>query len=415
VGCQGDTPAPVALDRTLEGAPAIKCPWGTSVTDIYENKFKSDKTAACKDAAEFVDARDLAAAELVINQLLVALYNDYAACVGGPFGTQDPDTCPFADGASVDPAGVVAFARETCGIAPEADLPTTDDVDCVVPTVENLSTTPALPTDPTDGTDAGWIVVGPVGEEAIVVLPNDEFGIQIDNLKTGVTEVFVAMRENEPTPINRCPDASQGCVRNNYTIDMDGVGQLFADNNDPIGDGLFDLGLYVEICEGTEDDFASVSVPARCSGGACARAQPTDDRELTGCSKGALAFAPSTWSAVDPTRDVQCVVTSRSAAVSEGTTCTIFPRGSNDPVDSCPTLATPDEGPKMSACTIPDVLAANLDDANDPSPVLYTMEANKIENGVSHFGSTDFELSQTDPIFGIVEDVPVDVRPPGQQ
>jgi hypothetical protein len=45
VGCQGDAQAPVALDRTLDGAAAIKCPWEKSITDIYENKFKSDKTA----------------------------------------------------------------------------------------------------------------------------------------------------------------------------------------------------------------------------------------------------------------------------------------------------------------------------------------------------------------------------------
>jgi hypothetical protein len=403
MGCQGDTPAPVAPDRTLAGAPAIQCDWHKSVTDVYENKFKSDKIAACKDAAEFVDAGDFAAAELVINQLLLALYNDYAACVGKVFGTQDPNACPFADGASVVPAEVVAFAKATCGIA-EAALPQTGDVDCVVPYPENLDTNPAPPTDPTDGIQGGWIVAL-VAEKDTLLMPNDEFGIVIDDLVDGVTEVFVAMRENEPTDPDTCPNnRPQGCIRNNYTIDADGVGQLFIYNNDPIDDDP-QPGLYVEICEGEVDDFAAVSVPARCEGGTCAPSQPTGDREITGCSKGALAFAPSTWSAISAARDVRCVVTSTSAAVSEGTTCTVLDE-SGDPVPgkTCPTVVTEQ---KTSACTIRDVPAA-------PGTFQYTMQANKIESGVSHYGSWPFQLSETHPMFGDTLDVPVDVEPPGQ-
>ncbi|MEJ2153507.1 MAG: hypothetical protein P8Y29_11345 [Gemmatimonadota bacterium] len=167
VGCQGDAPAPVALDRTLEGAPAIKCPWDKSITDVYENNSKSDKTAACKDAAEFVDAGDLTAAELVINQLLVALYDDYAVCVGAPFGTQDLTACPFADGAGVDPVEVVAFAQATCDIAPT--LPQTGDVDCVVPLPNNLGVPTAPPTDPTAEIAGGWIAAFRAEGESIVL------------------------------------------------------------------------------------------------------------------------------------------------------------------------------------------------------------------------------------------------------
>ncbi|MEJ2153296.1 MAG: hypothetical protein P8Y29_10205, partial [Gemmatimonadota bacterium] len=82
------------------------------------------------------------------------------------------------------------------------------------------------------------------------------------------------------------------------------------------------------------------------------------------------------------------------------------------PDKNCVTVAT---GPKTSECTITDILAANLDDANDGSPVLYTMEATKIEGAVSHYGTTDFELSQTDPTFGNTKTVFVDVLPQGQQ
>ncbi len=419
VGCQGDTRAPVAPDRALDGAAAIKCPWDKSVTDVYQNKFRSDKTAACKDAAEFVDGVDLTTAELVINELLLALYNDYAVCVGAPFGTQDLSACPFADGASVDPAAVVAFAQATCDIAP--GLPQTGDVDCVVPSVENLSTNPAPPTDPTDGTDAGWIVAGPVGEGAIVELSSDEFGIQIDDLEAGIAAAYVSIRENPPTvAVGICPvNSDNDCTQNNYTVDMDGIGEPYIDN-DPIAD-IPDPGLYVEICEGPAP-FAPVSVPARClsSSNTCEPGQSVPDRDLLACSKGALAFAPSTWTATDgalAVRDVICKVDSQSAAVSEGTTCTVVDRVTGIPVPgkSCLTVATPAVSPKAAECTIPDILAANLDDAHDGSPVLYRMEASKIESGVSHFGSTDFELSQTDPTFGNTKDVFVDVLPPGQQ
>jgi hypothetical protein len=384
VGCQGDAPAPVAPDRTIDGAAAIKCGWDKSGTDIYENKFKSDKAAACKDAAEFVDAGDLTAAELVINELLAALYNDYAVCVGLPFGTQDLATCPFKDGASVDPAGVVTFAQATCDIA--SGLPQTGDVDCVVPTIENLAAATVPPTNPTAEKAAGWIVAGPVVEGTTVVLPSGEFGVELDALT--VASVYVAIRENAPTSVvGECPvNSDNDCVQNNYTVDMDGVGEAY-DDNDPIADSP-DPGLYVEICEGPAP-FAEFSVPARCesSSNTCAPAEFFN-------------------------------LNSHSAAISEGTTCTILTRGPNAPVevvDSCLTIATPEVGPKAAECTIPDILAANLDGAHDGSPVLYTMEAAKIESGVSHFGSTDFELSQTDPIFGNVREVFVDVLPPGQQ
>ncbi len=432
VGCQGDTRAPVAPDRTLEGAPAIKCNWDKSVTDIYENKFKSDKTAACKDAAEFVDAGDLTAAELVINELLVALYNDYAACVGAPFGTQDPAACPFKDGANVERGGVVTFARATCDIAPPPDgLPRSGDVDCVVPDPENLAPPTFPPTDPTADTAGGWIVAGPIREDAVVILPNGEFAVELDALT--VTEVYVAIRENKKTSVvGECPDKSDNdCVQNNYTVDMDGVGQDY-DDNDPIADGP-PLGLYVEICEGPPEqditDFADV--PGRCALDPntnefeCAPAEETElrgllDRQPVGCSKGALAFAPSTWTAVDADlaeRDVVCKVNSQSAAVSEGTTCTILERGPIVPkvVDSCETVATPLFGPKAAECTMRDILAANIDEEHDGSAVLYTMEAAKIESGVSHFGSDTFSLRQEDPVFGNVKEVFVDVRPPGQQ
>jgi hypothetical protein len=397
------------LDRStapLAGAPAIKCPWENA--SPYENKFKSDKIAACKDAAEFVDAGDLTAAELVINQLLLALYNDYATCVGAPFGTQDLDACPFVGGAGVDPAEVVAFAQATCDIA-DAALPKTGDVDCVVPYPENLDTNPALPTDPTDGIQGGWIVAL-VAEKDTLLMPNDEFGIVIDDLEDDpkVTEVFVAMRENEPTDPDTCPNKRpQGCVQNNYTIDMDGVGQPYYEN-DPIDDDP-EPGLYVEICEGEVDDFAAVSVPARCQSGICTPSQPTDDREITGCSKGALAFAPSTWSAISAARDVQCVVTSTSAAVSAGTTCTVLDESSGDPVpgiETCLTVPVVNEQ-KTSECTIRDVPAA-------PGTFQYTMQANKIDSGVSHYGSSPFQLSETHPKFRETLPVPVVVEPPGQ-
>lgn len=413
LGCQGDARAPVAPDRVVDGAAApIKCPWDKSVTDIYENKFKSDKTAACKAIAQQVDADDLDGAELGINQLLVALYNDYAVCVGLPFGTQDLDACPFKDGADVAPAGVVLFAQKTCDLA-DPDLPQTGDVDCVVPTIDNLAVPTALPTDPTAEIAGGWIAVGPVTEGAEVVLPSGEFGVEIDDLEAGVTGDFVAIRENTPTALpGECPLPSDNdCVQNNYTVDMDGVGDAYNDN-DPIAG----QGLYVEICEGPVD-FADV--PGRCAGGTCAPADPEPARGLLSCSKGALAFAPSTWTAVDgelAVRDVVCQVTSTSAAVSEGTTCTVFPRGSNDPVpgeSSCVTVAT---GPKTSECTIVDpILAADLNNLHDGSPVLYTMHATKIASGVSHSGSENFDLSQTDPMVGTPEIVPVNVLPPGQQ
>jgi hypothetical protein len=334
----------------------------------------------------------------------VALYNDYAVCLPNPnpFGTQDLDACPLSGGASVDPAAVVTFAQETCNLA-DTDLPQTGDVDCVVPSVNNLAVPTVPPTDPTAETAGGWIVAASVAQGDSIILPSGEFGVEIDSLEAGVTEVFVAMRENTFTPVGQCPDASPGCVRNNYTVDVDGMGEPY-DDNDPIAG----QGLYVEICEGPVG-FAAVSVPARCAGGICAPSQPTDDRGLLECSKGALAFAPSTWSAVaDSVRDVRCVVSSTSAAVSEGTTCTVlFPQGSNQPVlgKSCPTVGTDS---KTSECTIPDVLAA-------PDTVRYTMEANKIESGVSHLGRTDFFLTQTHPMFGDTLDVPVDVLPPGQQ
>jgi hypothetical protein len=403
----------------VEGAaPPAKCPWEKSVTDVYENKFKSDKTAACKAIAEHVAAEDLTAAELGINQLLVALFNDTAVC------TQDLDACPFKDGPEFDPASVVAFAQATCDIAPGLPL----DVDCVVPLPENFGD-PSPPTNPTAGIEAGWIAAGPVGEGATVVLPNGEFGIQIDDLEARVTEVFVTIRENPPTPNpGDCPlgDVNNGnsrdeCVQNNYTVDMDGVGEPY-NENDPIADGdpvdpvTFPPGLYVEICEGEEAPFAPVSVPARCSGGACAPAQAVNPpRGLLQCSKGAVAFAPSTWSAVvDDLRDVQCIVTSTSAAVSEGTTCTVINVETNLPVEgkSCPTTEVTTQ--KTAQCPEPirDLLAADPDDG---SAVSYRMEATKIESGVSHFGSTEFTLSQTDPLFGDVKPITVDVLPSGQQ
>ncbi|MCK5440062.1 MAG: hypothetical protein KAI97_08960 [Gemmatimonadetes bacterium] len=392
----------------MDGAAApIKCSWDKSVTDVYENRFKNDKNAACKTIAQQVDAGDDDGAELGINQLLVALYNDYAACVGAPFGTQDLDACPLSGGASVDPAGVVIFAQATCDLAP--GLPQTGDVDCVVPTVDNLAVPTAPSTDPTAEKAGGWIAAGPATEGASVVLPSGEFAVQLDDLT--VPAVFVAMRENTPTSVvGECPiNSDNDCVQNNYTVDMDNP-------DDPIADGP-PPGLYVEICEGPVP-FADVTVPARCAGGTCAPAEPEPARGLLSCSKGALAFAPSTWTAADgelAVRDVLCTVSSTSAAVSEGTTCTVFPRGSNDPIDSCLTVATPEAGPKAAQCTIPDILAAHLDAAHDGSPVLYTMHANKIESGVSHSGSSDFELSQTDPMFGNTKTVFVDVLPPGQQ
>ncbi len=428
VGCQGDAQAPVALDRTLDGAAAIKCPWEKSITDIYENKFKSDKTAACKEIAEHMAAADTTAAELGINQLLVALYNDYAACVGLPFGKQDLAACPFKDGASVHLLGVVDFAQKTCNLADPA-LPQTGDVDCVVPTVDNLTVPDEYPCDsfcdPTAlnpvATAGGWIAVASVAEGDSVILPSGEFGIQIDDLEAGVSEVFVAIRENKPTPVvGVCPvNSDNDCVQNNYTVDMDGVGEAYSDN-DPIADSPAP-GLYIEICEGPAP-FAEFSVPARCesSSNTCEPAQSIPDRDLLKCSKGALAFEPSTWTAADgalAVRDVLCQVESHSPTVSEGTTCTVFDED-NDLVDSCLALPTPDpeDSPKAAECMIFDILAANLDDAHDGSPVPYTMVATKIEKGVSHTGSAPFDLSQTDPMFGEVEIVPViDVLPPGQE
>lgn len=416
LGCQGDDSTPDSLTRALDGA--APCPWADPVDDVYASgQDRSAKRRACRAIDALVSDGQFGAAEQGINELLAALNADYAACVGGVFDRPGlPPSCELTGGAAVDPAAVVAFAQATCDLG-ASFLPQSGDVDCVVPSVANLAepTTPGpgeIGFDPTAEVAGGWIV-DLLYEGDTIVLPNGEFAQTADDFEDGVTAAYVALRENPPAAaLGYCPGASSyDCVPNSYVADWD---ELVSGNNDPIGEGTGLGGLYTEACEG-DIDFADT--PGRCAGGVCAQAANAVDppRGILSCTEAALDFRASTWTVVggDPAaRDVVCEVTSQSAAISEGTLCRIKEQGGDFLAGKqCVTVA---DGQFTSSCTISGVPAA--DPALPPGdPVAYTMVAEKQVGTGSHYGETDFEISQSAPPLGTAETVSVLVVPQGQQ
>lgn len=406
--CQGDDSTPDSLTRALDGA--APCPWADTVDDVYASgQDRSAKRRACREIDGLVSGEQFGAAEQGINELLAALYADYAVCVGGVFGAQDLASCELTGGAAVDPTAVVALAQATCDLG-ASFLPQSGDVDCVVPSVANLAqpTTPApglAGFDPTAEVAGGWIV-DLLYEGDTIVLPNGEFAQTADDLEAGVTAAYVALRENPPLPLGDCPGLSDNdCVQNNYDADWD---DLLSGNNDPIGV------VYIEVCEGAVD-FADI--PGRCAGGVCNQAANAVDppRGILSCTKAALDFRASTWTVVDvdpAARDVICYVTSQSAAISEGTECRVQEQGGDFLAGKqCITVA---DEQFTSSCTIYGVPAA--DPALPPGdPVAYTMVAEKQSGTGSHSGEAAFWVSQSDPTLGNAKTVSVLVVPQGQQ
>lgn len=215
LACQGDQNGPSEPDRGLELTAGGLCKNEafTSASAIYtESSVQNDKLQACKGILALDKQGQYAEFELAVNQLIVAVYNDY-----------------FADPSPLAPVGettllesVKSYIEAACGLA------TFPEGECL----------PPLDVDE-DGTFEQWefdgyLAAGPLFDGDSRKLISERFGFHVDDPSVdppgvdpnGPLFIVVSSQPRESEFEGQCPlgiESLWDCQEEYFLVDVDGL------------------------------------------------------------------------------------------------------------------------------------------------------------------------------------------------
>jgi hypothetical protein len=372
-----------------------------SAAAIYTDaSVQNSKLQACKDIQALAKQNNLSGAEVGINDLLVAIYNDYNASAVGL----------AAVGSSTLEQSVANYIEAACGLAPLSDS------ECLTP--QDLD-------DPADGIDAddlkGWLAAGPLSSTgtslATGVLLNGLFAFGVE--EANATYVFVSERPRNgvdgPCPGNYPND----CQDDVFDVDVDGAFTSVT------VESCIEFGVqHVRCPEGGECEPGEVADPlflvndAACSIDGYAtmgllgklafqatrpahwliHATPAN----AGLTSKFGAFSPIAASDDDPrARGVICDVTANYPSGSEGTVCRILDHGTE--IAFCTTVAS---GAYTSSCRMDPLVPEDLD---------LIVTAEKTGGDGAYNASEPLTLGPDDPERLGSKTVVFNLQPPGKK
>lgn len=372
-----------------------------SAAEIYtDSSVKNSKLQACKDIQALAKQNKITEAEVGINDLLVAIYNDYNASAVGL----------AAVGSSTLEQSVANYIEAACGLAPLSES------ECLSP--KDLD-------DPADGIDgddlAGWLAAGPLNSTgtslATGVLLNGLFAFGVE--EANATYVFVSERPRNGVD-GPCPGKyGNDCQDDVFDVDVDGEFTWVT------VESCIEFGVeHVRCPEGGEcepgedadplflvndtacsiDGYATMGLLGKLAFQATRpahwliHATPAN----AGLTSKFGAFSPIVASDDDPrTRGVICDVTANYPSGSEGTKCEILDHGIS--IASCTTVSS---GPYTSSCSMTPLV---------PETMNLLVTAAKTGGDGAYNASQALTLGPADPERGGFKTVEFNLQPPGKK
>lgn len=383
-----------------------------SAAAIYtDSSVQNSKLLACKDIQALAKQNKLSEAEVGINDLLVAIYNDYN---GGATGLAPVSPHSLTQ-------SVANFIEAACGLA------TLTDSECLAPNDLDFTA------DEIDADDLmGWLAAGPLDSEVMElvkgVLPNGLFGFGIEQAEDAY--IFVAARKRADK-VGPCPEEfPHDCQPDVFDVDVDGTfASVLVESCAVFGS------KHVRCPEGMPCEFGDTDVADldQVSDDACGIAgyhlmgfwrkmayQATSPAQwviratpaYAGLTSKFGAFSPVVLAATDPRRrEVICHVTSNYPSGSEGTICELLDQGTV--IASCTTTGT--GTPYESSCTFVQDDGETMGDLLVPSDLTLLATANKTDSNGAYFQSQDFGIGPGNPERGQSATVEFELQPPGKK
>ena len=401
--CQGDQGIPSEPGRGLEATAAGLCKNAafTAAAAIYtDSSIQNDKLQACKDILALVKQNKVGPAEILIDDLLVAIYGDY--------------TDETAALAAVSPhtleQSVANYIEAACGLAPLSGS------ECLTP--NDLD-------DTADGIDAedlqGWLASGPLTStgttRATGVLVNGlfAFGVEEGN------NAYVIIAERKPTGVDGpCPqNFPNDCQDDVFDVDVDGEFDFVAvESCAEFG------GKHIRCPENGDCEFGETAEPLNLvTDAACTLAgyyqmgfwgqfaynatRPAHwiihaTPAYAGTTTKFGAFSPVVLADLDPrARGVTCNVTANYPSGSEGTVCRILDHGTQ--IASCTTVAT---AAYTSSCFMTPLV---------PEDLSLLVTAAKTGGDGAYNASQPLTLGPANPERGGTKTVEFNLQPPGKK
>ena len=414
VSCQGDQGIPSDPGRglTLTGPGPCKDAAFVSAAAIYtDSSVLNSKLQACKDIQALAKQDKLPEAEVGINDLLVAIYNDYTGGYSGlaPVG-----------GNSLEQS-VANYIEAACGLV------TLSDSECLTP--KDLD-------DPSDGLiDAddlkGWLAAGPL----------NSFGMDLATglLGTGIfaygveeaVDAYVFVSQRPRTGLDGpCPqNFPNDCQDDVFDVDADGLFASVAVESCAVfgekhvhcpegqdcefGETTTALGLVTdEKC--TEAGYEVMAFWGQVVFQATRPAQWLIQATpaYAGLTSKFGAFSPVVLADGDPRRrEVICHVTSNYPSGSEGTICELLDQGTV--IASCTTAGT--GTPYESSCRYVQDDGETEGDLLVPDDLTLLANANKTDGNGAYFQSIEFKIGPGNPERGEAATVEHQLQPPGKK
>ena len=414
VSCQGDQGIPSDPGRglTLTGPGPCKDAAFVSAAAIYTDaSVQNSKLQACKDIQALTKQNNLSGAEVGINDLLVAIYNDYNASAVGL----------AAVGSSTLEQSVANYIEAACGLAPLSDS------ECLTP--NDLD-------DPADGLIddddlKGWLAAGPL----------NSFGMDLATglLGTGIfaygveeaVDAYVFVSQRPRTGVDGpCPqNFPNDCQDDVFDVDADGYfASVSVESCAVFGE------KHVHCPEGQDCEFGETTTPlGLVLDEKCTEAgyevmpfwgqvvfQATRPAQwliqatpaYAGLTSKFGAFSPIVLADSDPRRrEVHCLVTSNYPSGSEGTICELLNQGTV--IASCTTVGT--GTPYESSCRYVQNDGETEGDLLVPEQITLLATANKTSTNGAYFTSKDFEIGPGNPERGQSATVELILQPPGKK
>lgn len=400
--CQGDQGIPSEPGRELDLTAGGLCKNAlfTSAAAIYtDSSVQNSKLQACKDILQLVKTNNLGQAEVKIDDLLVAIHNDYN---GGAIGL-----------AAVTPKtleqSVADFIDATCGLAPLSGS------ECLEP--KDIDDVAGIGADDLKG----WLAAGPLTSTgttlATGLIANGIFAFGVE----GASAAYVFVSERPRTGVDGpCPNNfPNDCQDDVFDVDVDGGFTSVA------VESCAEFGsMHIRCPEGGDCEAGETTLPlGLVTDDACTDAgyammgfwgqfafQATRPVQwlihstpaYAGTTTKFGAFSPVVLADSDPrARGVICNVTANYPSGSEGTVCRILDHGTQ--IASCTTLIT---GPYTSSCPMQPLV---------PEDLSLLITAAKNGGDGAYNASQPLTLGPDDPARGGTKTVEFNLQPPGKK
>jgi len=402
LACQGDQGIPSEPGREVEVTAAGPCKSAafTSAVAIYtDSSVQTAKLQACKDILQLVKNNNLGQAEVKIDDLLVAIHNDYNGGASG-IAAVAPKTLEQS---------VADFIGATCGLAPLSAS------ECLQP--KDIDETAGIGADDLKG----WLAAGPLtgtGDSLETgLLANGIFAFGVE----GASAAYVFVSERPRTGVDGpCPNNfPNDCQDDVFDVDVDGGFTSVA------VESCAEFGsMHIRCPEGGDCEPGETTAPLLLvTDSACTQAGYTmmgfwgkfayqatrpvqwlihSTPAYAGTTTKFGAFSPVVLADDDPrARGVICNVTANYPSGSEGTVCRILDHGTQ--IASCTTTAT---APYTSTCSMAPLV---------PEDLSLLVTAEKTGGDGAYNASQPLTLGPANPARGGSKTVEFNLQPPGKK